>query len=208
MDILKKEAKVLIKRGSTIVRRQPTTASSIVTILEPLGLEYKSSKYQNGYYYIDEFKGWVESENLIIVNSTLDMVPKDDEDDEEEGNIPSKPSIYDPEEVIKAIIQASSKIPASCVEALSADRKTKVNLETLVHQLMVSLQDMNGAITKMLNIPDFPTFNRETDAYKSLVLIPDPDSLEEDVPTLNLEYAFIREDDITRSDVDELVLKW
>ena len=207
MDILKKEAKVLIKRGSTIVRRQPTIASSIVTILEPLGLEYKSSKYQNGYYYIDEFKGWVESENLIIVNSTLDMVPKDDEDEEEDIGS-SKPSIYDPEEVIKAIIQANSKIPASCVEALSADRKTKVNLETLVHQLMVSLQDMNSAITKMLNIPDFPTIDREKDAYKSLVLVPDPDSLDEDIPKLNLEYAFIREDDITRSDVDELVLKW
>lgn len=163
--------RINLKNEHVQVRERSTLASSLMDITVDLTKEYKVTRYTKGWYYVDDFKGWVEVVNTILIRIEEGL------DDDDSGDIidPGDESklIYDPEEIIKAINQATSMIDSSKIYFI-VDNK-QIVLTTLLKSLQNSLNDMQAVVKKVSNMEAIPLLDNKVDGALPVV-IEDPDN--------------------------------
>ena len=152
------DVRVSIKYSSIDIRVKPTTASDKIEIENiDTNIEYKATKYIKGWYYISDFKGWVK-----VVDVIKRKVYSWGDYGEGTTTDPEKPTdsdivSYDPNELIKAINQASNYIQAGRIFVLIDNKQ--IILDTLLKSLDNTLTDMENVVTKVGKMETIPLIN-------------------------------------------------
>lgn len=165
--------RINIKNVHAQIRERSNNASAALDITPVLNQEYRVTDYVKGWYYVEDFKGWVEVVNTIL----LRVVEPGDDDDPSSGTItpdPDEETIYDPEEVIKAFNKATNFADANRIYFL-VDGK-QVVLTTLLKSLDSSLVDIQTVVTKVQNMEAIPLLDNKVDGAVPVV-VEDPDNL-------------------------------
>ena len=164
------DIRLKIKNKNSEIRANATNASSLFDVDLDTNQEYKATKYANGWYYLEDIRGWISVVNTIVVRilepweggGTIDP----------SGEDPKGSSAYDPIEILKAILESTILIPAEKIYYF-VDNK-QVILSTLLRSLDSTLVDMQNVVIKVQNMESIPLL--DTEAPGSVpVVVSDPD---------------------------------
>lgn len=162
---------IKIKNRLTQIKTYPSTGSKNVCILNPEEVEYTAVKLYQGWYYLKELYGWVDSKDVTV---TKIIEPYDPLEDNASIDVEDTTGKIDtisltPEQVVNLINKSTIKINSQ--QVIYSEDNTDYPLYGFIKNLKQSLDNMNDVIEKVSKMPNIPNINENTDPHSVLRVI-------------------------------------
>lgn len=155
---------VKVKNTRSIVRRNPNPTAEAINSKSPSDTIYNATNLFNGWYFIEELVGWIQSIDIAVVKVIEPYDPKKDgisfDTDcggTNQGSIGNISSVKELVDLINKSVGAY--IDSSKVSYTDKDGTTKIPIKTLIDKLSQGLTDIEEALTKidsLVSIPKVP----------------------------------------------------
>ena len=167
---MKLEVKIVRKKAE--IRREPRFSSPVIlNVSEPDDLVLTSTKLYHGWYYIEDYKGWAECNDLMLVQIIEPFDPaSEDYSPESETVIGGGSMAYNGDNLIIAINSAAHKlINANKVAFVDPNTGETVGIYTLLKEVKDENTDVQKIINDLKDIPDIPKIEEASQGKVLLV---------------------------------------
>lgn len=153
--------KIIVKVRKPIaqVRSLPTESSEAISILTiDNSVQYTATKLFSGWYYLEEVAGWVQDNDLDVMEIIEPYDPDIDVDFGTSDDTDNKGVKYDAKAIIEALKKYPDKLPSTeIIHTSNIDGEMKrVILSTILNSLDTTLVSMKDVIDKVEAIPAIP----------------------------------------------------